>query len=54
MLPEFNMLGYNFRMTDIQGAIGIEQTKKLPYIITKKMEGAKIGKQALTRTNKHF
>jgi dTDP-4-amino-4,6-dideoxygalactose transaminase len=47
LLPEFNMLGYNFRMTDIQGAIGVEQTKKLPYIIAKKMERAKIYNEQL-------
>ncbi|MCK5127179.1 MAG: DegT/DnrJ/EryC1/StrS aminotransferase family protein [candidate division Zixibacteria bacterium] len=28
LLPEFNLLGYNYRMTDIQGAIGVEQMKK--------------------------
>jgi len=33
LLPEFNMLGYNYRMTDLQGAIGIEQMKKLDWMI---------------------
>jgi perosamine synthetase len=28
--------GYNYRMTDIQAAIGIEQLKKLPYILDKR------------------
>lgn len=28
----FDMLGYNYRMTDIQAAIGIEQMRKLDYI----------------------
>jgi perosamine synthetase len=31
--PDFVMLGFNYRMTDIQGAIGVEQMKKLPYIL---------------------
>jgi perosamine synthetase len=31
-------LGYNFRMTDIQMAIGIEQLKKLPEIVSRKMK----------------
>ena len=31
-------VGYNFRMTDIQAAIGLEQLKKLPYIIQRKRE----------------
>jgi perosamine synthetase len=33
VLPEFNELGYNYRMTDIQGAIGVEQMKKLGWIL---------------------
>ena len=33
LLPEFNLLGYNYRMTDLQGAIGVEQMKKLDWII---------------------
>ena len=31
-MPHFNVLGYNYRMTDLQGAIGIEQTRKLKII----------------------
>jgi dTDP-4-amino-4,6-dideoxygalactose transaminase len=31
-----NMIGFNFRMTEIEAAIGIEQLKKLEKIITKK------------------
>lgn len=38
LLPNFNILGYNYRTTDIQAAIGIEQVKKLPQILkTKKI-----------------
>tara|TARA_B100000780_G_C21098923_1_gene443361 strand:+ start:435 stop:1658 length:1224 start_codon:yes stop_codon:yes gene_type:complete len=33
-----NMIGYNFRLTEIQAAIGIEQLKKLKKIIKKKIE----------------
>ncbi len=33
ILPEFNRLGYNYRMTDIQGAIGIEQMKRVRGIL---------------------
>lgn len=32
------MLGYNYRMTEMQGAIGIEQLKKLDSIILKKQQ----------------
>jgi perosamine synthetase len=30
------MIGYNYRMTEMQGAIGVEQMKKLPEILAKK------------------
>lgn len=33
LLPEFNLLGFNYRMTDLQGAIGVEQLKKLDTFI---------------------
>ena len=32
LLPEYNELGFNYRMTDIQGAIGCAQMKKLDFI----------------------
>ena len=38
LLPEFNMLGYNYRMTDLQGAIGVEQLKKFDSIIDRRIE----------------
>ena len=41
LLPAFDMLGYNYRMTNIQGAIGIEQMKKFPWIIEKRIEKSK-------------
>jgi perosamine synthetase len=31
-------VGYNYRMTDIQAAVGVEQMKKLPYILGRKQE----------------
>lgn len=33
ILPEFNILGYNYRMTDLQGALGIVQLKKMNSFI---------------------
>jgi perosamine synthetase len=39
-MPAFDILGYNYRMTDIQGAIGIEQMAKLPWIIENRIEKA--------------
>ena len=29
LLPEFNLLGFNYRMTDLQGAVGLVQLSKL-------------------------
>jgi perosamine synthetase len=31
-------VGYNYRMTDIQGAVGVEQMKKLPWILNRKQD----------------
>lgn len=41
LLPEYNLVGYNYRMTDIQGAIGCEQMKKLKKILNRKRYLAK-------------
>ena len=38
LLPEYNELGFNYRMTDIQGAIGCAQMKKLDYITERRTE----------------
>lgn len=38
---EHSRLGYNYRMTDITSAIGIEQLKKLPNFISRRRENAK-------------
>jgi dTDP-4-amino-4,6-dideoxygalactose transaminase len=35
-LPEYNMVGYNYRMTDIQGTLGIVQMRKLDMILEKR------------------
>ena len=41
LLPEFNELGFNYRMTDIQGAIGCAQIKKLDFITARRTELAR-------------
>jgi len=41
ILPEFNMLGYNYRMTDLQAAVGIVQLKKLDIFIDEREQWAK-------------
>jgi dTDP-4-amino-4,6-dideoxygalactose transaminase len=42
LLTEYEHLGYNMRLTDIQGALGVAQAKKIPWILNKKAELAKI------------
>jgi len=33
LLPEYNVLGYNYRMTDIQASLGVSQMKKAKRIV---------------------
>jgi len=47
MLPDFNMLGYNYRMTDLQGAVGVVQIKKLESFISERNEWANYYKEEL-------
>lgn len=47
LLPEFPNLGYNYRMTDLQAAIGVAQMKKLAFILDKRRFWAEKYNQAL-------
>lgn len=47
LLPEFNEAGYNYRMTDIQGAVGLAQIGKLDMIIGEKQRRAGIYNQLI-------
>lgn len=47
ILPEFNLLGYNYRMTDLQGAVGVVQIKKLDTFIAERDQWAKFYSQEL-------
>jgi len=38
VIEEYHDLGYNYRMTDIQAAIGIEQMKKLDHLLRRRHE----------------
>lgn len=38
LLPEFNEVGFNYRMTDIQGALGVSQMKKSKLLMDKRRE----------------
>lgn len=40
LLPEFNLLGYNYRMTDLQGAVGRVQLTKLDAYIDERARWA--------------
>ena len=40
ILPDFNMLGYNYRMTDLQAAVGVVQIKKLDTFIEEREKWA--------------
>jgi perosamine synthetase len=40
MLPDFNLMGYNYRMTDLQGAVGVVQIKKLDTFIDEREKWA--------------
>ena len=47
ILPDFNVLGYNYRMTDLQGAIGEVQLKKLDSFIQERAKWADFYKKEL-------
>lgn len=40
ILPEFDMVGYNYRMTDLQGALGVVQLSKLEKFIEERNQWA--------------
>ena len=48
LLPEFNLLGFNYRMTDLQGAVGVEQLKKLDMFIEERHNQAKCYQENLS------
>ena len=47
LLPSFDMAGFNYRMTDIQAAIGLVQAKKLDDILGEKRRMAGIYREIL-------
>ena len=47
LLPEYNLLGYNYRMTDIQASLGISQMDKADEIIKKRISKAQQYNQLL-------
>lgn len=47
ILPEFNLVGFNYRMTDLQGAVGVVQLKKLDKFIDERAKWAAYYKENL-------
>ncbi len=47
LLAEFNLLGYNYRMTDLQGAIGLTQLGKLDRFIEERQQWADFYQRSL-------
>jgi len=48
VLPDFNLLGFNYRMTDLQGSVGIKQLEKLDHFISERSKWAKYYKEKLS------
>lgn len=47
ILPNFNLLGFNYRMTDLQGAVGLVQLSKLDLFIEERRKWAEFYNQEL-------
>ncbi|CAN0618922.1 Spore coat polysaccharide biosynthesis protein SpsC [Burkholderia multivorans] len=48
LLPDFDLLGYNYRMTDLQGAVGVVQLGKLDSFIDERARWAEFYRKALS------
>lgn len=42
LLPDFNLLGFNYRMTDLQASVGLVQLRKLDAFIVERQRLAKV------------
>ncbi len=51
LMPEFNLLGFNYRMTDLQAAVGIVQLGKLDRFIDERARGAAFYRERLGHLN---
>ncbi len=47
LLPEFNLAGFNYRMTDLQGAVGLVQMERLKELISERRNWAVFYKRKL-------
>jgi len=48
LLPEFNLLGFNYRMTDLQAAVGLVQLNKLDTFINERSQWAAFYREQLS------
>ena len=48
ILPDFNILGFNYRMTDLQGAVGLVQLRKLDRFISERQRWAEFYREELS------
>lgn len=48
LLPDYPELGYNYRLSDIQSALGLAQMKKLDYILEMRRKAAETYKKLMT------
>lgn len=48
ILPDFNLLGFNYRMTDLQGSVGLIQLPKLNGFIEERAKWAQFYREQLT------
>ena len=46
-MPNFNLLGFNYRMTDLQGSFGLVQLEKLDSLISQRSKIADIYSEKL-------
>lgn len=51
LLPDFNLLGFNYRMTDLQGAVGVTQMDRLPSLLKERRQWAKYYHEKLKHLN---
>ncbi len=49
LLPDFPVLGFNYRMTDLQGALGVAQMGRLNWILEQRARVARVYDEALSR-----
>jgi dTDP-4-amino-4,6-dideoxygalactose transaminase len=51
LLAEYNHLGYNYRMTDIQGALGCTQMDRVEWILARRTHSAQIYNEILSEVD---